>query len=52
MLPRLRFCATLGEEPEVEVALLNQLGARVLLTALRARRILESMLGRRHRTLG
>jgi hypothetical protein len=50
--PRSSFCATLGEEPEVEVALLKQIGARVLLTALRASRILESMLGRGHRTLG
>jgi hypothetical protein len=34
--PRVRFFATLGEEPEVEVEVVQRLGERALLTRLRA----------------
>jgi hypothetical protein len=36
-LPRVRFSATVDEEPEIVVELAKQLGARGVLTELRAR---------------
>ena len=39
--PKVRFAATLGEEPEVEVVLVQRSGARAFLSELLARRSSE-----------